>query len=208
MADTLEAVLEYPSSNAAASLKQEAPLISPDVHPSNVDLLLSMDSGSDAVEEHQRLFGTDEQIPIMPTEQRSSGLDECVICFDKTEDSVLTCCSHALCSDCERRWVRKRLRCPFCRNAFSSVKEAVQAQWQLSVDVIPIEQVLKDVHCLEKKIQSFWRHLLVEKDNRESLACILDGNYVQRPKTIESCAAEEIDEFVVIQDLLATVSVT
>jgi hypothetical protein len=64
------------------------------------------------------------------------------------------------------------------------------------------------VHCLEKKIQSFWRHLLVEKDSRNSLSSILDGNYVQRPKTIETCVAEEMDEFVVIQDLLATVSVS
>jgi Zinc finger, C3HC4 type (RING finger) len=207
MADSQEAVLEYPSPNAAESLKPEAPLISPDVHPSNVDLLLSMHNGSEAVEDHRRLFGPDEQLPIMSSEQRSSGLDECVICLDKTEDSVLTCCSHALCSDCERRWVRKRLCCPFCRKAFSSVQEAVQAQWQLSVAAVPIEQVLKDVYCLEKKIQSFWRLLLVEKVNRDSLSRILDGNYVQRPRTVESYAAEEIDEFVVIQDLLATVSV-
>jgi Zinc finger, C3HC4 type (RING finger) len=210
MADSQQAVLEYPSTHEAASLQQEALLISPDVHPSNIDLLIAIDNGSDAVEEDQcLLFGSNEPIPIMPPpEQRSSRLDDCVICLDKTEDSVLTCCSHALCSDCERRWVRKRLCCPFCRKAFSSVQEAVQAQWQLNIDVVPLEQVLKDVQYLEKKLQSFWRRLLVEKDNRESLACILDGKYVQRPKTIESCAAEEIDEFVVIQDLLSTISVS
>ena len=141
--------------------------------------------------------GNPDDVSLLePLHDETSGqLPDCVICLEKTEDSVLFCCSQAICSDCERRWVRRRLRCPFCRQSFSSVKEAVQTQWQLS-SAIPIEQVGQDVSCLESKVAAFWDGLgLVQRNETKSLQLseLLTQNYVQRPKALDSSATEEGD---------------
>lgn len=122
------------------------------------------------------------------------GQEECVVCCDRKEYYVLMCCSHALCADCEKRWVRKRLHCPFCRQSFSSVREAAQTEWQLSVSAIPTEHILKDVKCLEQKIQEFWKTVIppppsTSETNKQSLdlESFLAQNYVRRrQRTIQT----------------------
>lgn len=123
--------------------------------------------------------------------------EECSICMDKPEHSVLNCCSQGLCQDCEKRWVRKRLRCPFCRTSFRSVRDAVQTQWQLNVSAVPIlKHVQDDIECLEHKIGQFWNSIIplgddhdgkeggVEGRTKAEMASILAENYVNRPKAI------------------------
>ena len=203
-------LLDYPAQGALQA--REDPLIISLVEnpPLHVDLAIPVadrEMATDPLGAEHNALRSDDCTDLPTTPPPTARLDSCVICFDKTEDSVLMCCSHGLCSDCERQWVRKRLRCPFCRQSFKSVKEAVQTQWQLGVAAIPVETVLKDVQSLEQKIQTFWRRLLAEKQDGSALGAILAENYVHRPKAIdESVAFEECDEFVVIQDLLATVS--
>lgn len=128
---------------------------------------------------------------------------DCVICLEKAEDSVLHCCSQAICRNCERRWVRKRLRCPFCRQSFASVKEAVQTQWQLS-SAIPVEQIVQDVHCLSEKVLAFWQGLGIDERRSESerrrIATFLVENYMERPKLIHSRTAEEGDDGFILVD--------
>lgn len=149
----------------------------------------------------RKLDAEQDSLLAPPKEQQTEGhLPYCVICLEKTEDSVLFCCSQAICSDCERRWVRRRLRCPFCRQSFASVKEAVQTQWQLS-SAIPVEQVLQDVQCLGKKVHAFWKGLIIGQRNKTELlhlATLLSDNYVQHPKTLESSGTEEGDGFVMV----------
>ena len=130
---------------------------------------------------------------------------ECAICMDKPEDCVLMCCSHGLCRSCEKRWVRKRLRCPFCRQSFSSVKQAVTTQWELGVSAVPVEQIQKDIQCLEQKIYQFWLSARAGEQDDAVLASILTDNYTQRPKTIQSIPAGEADGFVVLQELAGIV---
>ncbi|CAB9499633.1 expressed unknown protein [Seminavis robusta] len=201
LADSYEMVLEYPPTGA--TLTAAPPIHNGPEEQSPIGALLGGDATSLETEDKEPsttpLLAGDEQPSDGPLE-----LDECAICFDKTEDSVLMCCSHALCADCEKRWVRKHLCCPFCRQSFSSVKEAVQTQWQLGVKAVPVDQVLDDVRSLESTIAHFWRRHIHEKDS-SSLPSILEENYVARPKAIQSCAAvvvgEELDEFVVIEEL-------
>lgn len=130
---------------------------------------------------------------------------ECAICMDKPEDSVLQCCSHALCHRCEKRWVRKRLCCPFCRQAFASAKQAATTQWDLSVTAVPVDQIRKDIHSLEQKIYQFWISARAGKQNDTELASILADNYVQRPKTVQSIVTDEADGFIVVQELAGIV---
>lgn len=149
-------------------------------------------------EKDSLLESTPPQTPSIPFDNNQ--LHDCVICLEKTEDSVLFCCSQAICTDCERRWVRKRLRCPFCRQSFSSVKEAVQTQWQLS-SAIPVEQVVQDVECLGKKIHAFWEGLSIHRRSeteKKELESLLKENYVERPKILQSSLTEGGDGFVLV----------
>jgi hypothetical protein len=132
-------------------------------------------------------------VPNSWTDQTCNGAgqrQECVICCDKTEDFVLECCQHALCADCEKQWVRKRLRCPFCRQSFSTLREATRTQWQLNVSAIPTEQIQTDVQCLERRIHEFWSTLMpLTKDGgaKFDLESFLAENYVRRrQRTIQT----------------------
>ena len=143
-------------------------------------------------------------IPPLVVETREMPA-ECAICMDEPEDLVLECCSHALCRRCEKRWVRKRLRCPFCRQSFSSVKQAVTTQWDLSVTAVPVDQIRNDIHSLEQKIYQFWISARAGKQNDTELASILAENYVQRPKAVQSASVDEADGFIVVQELAGIV---
>ena len=130
---------------------------------------------------------------------------ECSICMDRPEDCVLTCCSHALCYGCDKRWVRKQLCCPFCRQSFSSVKQAVATQWDLSVSAVPLEQIQNDIQILKQHINIFWQGASAAGQDSARLQAILEERYIHRPRCVESTAIDEADGFVVVQELAGIV---
>lgn len=81
-------------------------------------------------------------------------LTECVICCTETSNSILPC-DHRICETCERRWVRKRLMCPFCRTKFRSVREIRNCAWHLSEFS---ETALRiDLDNLHGQLALFWK---------------------------------------------------
>lgn len=134
--------------------------------------------------------------------KRTHELKECIICCDETEYFVLVCCSHGLCAECEKQWVRKQLRCPFCRRSFSSVREAVQSEWQLDVSAIPMEQIMNDIHSLEQKIAEFWEPLQQAKldCSIQVVDCekILAENYARRRQRTIDTKQDAEDGFVIV----------
>lgn len=131
---------------------------------------------------------------------------ECSICMDRPEDSVMTCCSHAICHGCEKRWVRRRLRCPFCRQSFSSVKQAVNTQWELMSDSpVSVEHIRKDIRCLEDHMYQFWQKARAGEQDDSKLASFLSENYTERLRKVETLPPDDTDGFVVVQELSAIV---
>jgi hypothetical protein len=49
------------------------------------------------------------------TNQLVNDDNECVLCFEHTNDVILNC-SHKFCSHCIRKWIKKNHSCPTCRN--------------------------------------------------------------------------------------------
>ena len=81
-------------------------------------------------------------------------LTECIICCTETSNSILPC-DHRICETCERRWVRKRLMCPFCRTKFRSVREIRNCAWHLSEFS---ETALRtDLDHLHGQLALFWK---------------------------------------------------
>lgn len=81
-------------------------------------------------------------------------LAECVICCTETSNSILPC-NHRICESCERRWVRKRLKCPFCRTKFKSVKQIRNCAWHLSE--FSQAELREDLEDLFAKLDQFWK---------------------------------------------------
>lgn len=98
---------------------------------------------------------------------------DCTICCNLTEGAVLSCCSHALCYDCEKRWLRRKLMCPFCRYRFKNVNEIRRTGcWDLTSSMslsssysnsnneggcCNIHKELEnDILQLRNRIQEFW----------------------------------------------------
>ena len=84
---------------------------------------------------------------------RASQLTACVICFDESSSSILPC-NHRLCESCERRWVRTRLKCPFCRASFKSVKQIRRGAWCLAE--LSQAELCKDINELYSMLEKFW----------------------------------------------------
>jgi len=55
---------------------------------------------------------------------------ECRICWCSSLEVVLPC-MHGFCSHCARRWVYKRLNCPYCRSKFKSLRRLQKDQWEV-----------------------------------------------------------------------------
>lgn len=91
--------------------------------------------------------------------------DQCLICCSQTESAVLSC-GHALCTDCESKWVKLQLACPFCRQNFCSAKDVIRnVSWNLtdwsSSETAGLDD---DIVLLESKISQFWKASLKQRD--------------------------------------------
>jgi hypothetical protein len=83
-----------------------------------------------------------------------TAISTCLICQNNSENAILPC-GHALCESCEKRWVRARLTCPFCRHQYSSAKEVASdgyhvAEWSES-------DLDNDIAVLNARVKEFWK---------------------------------------------------
>jgi hypothetical protein len=90
----------------------------------------------------------------------SSDLDVCEICYTGNETARLPC-GHQLCEECEQRWVRRKLSCPFCRERFRSAKRVANEGWNLTE--FDHETLQSDVQSVQKELHSQWQQMLQTK---------------------------------------------
>lgn len=120
-------------------------------------------------------------------------ISTCLICQNNSENAILPC-GHALCEACEKRWVRARLTCPFCRHQYASAKEIASdgyhvAEWSES-------DLDNDIAALNARVTEFWKTVKRNQPlstNRDALL----ATYVSAPRTIRFLP--EQDGFVVIE---------
>lgn len=84
---------------------------------------------------------------------KATHLTDCVICYNEVSNSILPC-NHRICESCERKWVRKRLICPFCRTKFSNVKQIKNCAWHLPQ--FSETELKSDISSLQCQLESFW----------------------------------------------------
>jgi hypothetical protein len=80
---------------------------------------------------------------------------ECTICCSLAEGAVLPCCRNGLCRECEMKWVREHLICPFCRALFVSLKHARCSSWELTT--WPPDDLKAEIAQQEDQLVAFWR---------------------------------------------------
>ena len=85
-----------------------------------------------------------------PSEHRKD--DACLICLDDNSPMVVLSCSHHLCVKCSKRWVSKKLQCPFCRQSFSRW-QVTKSQWEL-LQWNP-DDVKRDVRWMQERLVEF-----------------------------------------------------
>lgn len=98
-----------------------------------------------------------ELLSAMKHDDASDGNDNnngprhtCLICLNEDSDVVVLSCTHSLCSTCHKRWVTRKLTCPFCRHTFHQ-RSASLNQWEMlewkekdaAKDVIRLEAILE-----------------------------------------------------------------
>lgn len=133
---------------------------------------------------------------------------ECMICLSESEARVLPC-FHTICETCERRWVKKRLSCPFCRHRFSNFKKIHQSGWQL--EEWKQTDVEKDIKNIEDEVNELWDKVAnpsSTKETKKTTLCssqkkdiqmLLTDEYVPvRAKYRRVLQTHDLDGFVVI----------
>jgi hypothetical protein len=126
--------------------------------------------------------------------QSPAALGECLICLNHSKNTVLPC-GHELCEACEKRWVRKKLVCPFCRHKFSSAKQVSAggyhvAEWSnLDLDVE------RDMCVLGAHIDDFWA-TIQKQQPFQIVSDVLMEPFVAAPRTIRFASPQ--DGFIVI----------
>ena len=125
---------------------------------------------------------------LMKSEHPTRKNDECLICLNQDRNTVVLSCSHGLCSKCAKRWVSRRLKCPFCRHDFSK-KDVTTSQWELLE--WQAEDVEKDVARLQGTLTDFWNNL-----NLSSISAELLSGYVSKGRTI--CKIEEKGDMILV----------
>jgi hypothetical protein len=131
---------------------------------------------------------TEGNATAFTTHRHGTEISTCLICQDNSENAILPC-GHALCESCEKRWVKARLVCPFCRHQYSSAKEVSSdgyhvAEWSES-------DLDNDIAALDARVTEFWK--TVKCTNKDALL----ATYVTVPRTIRFLP--EQDGFVVIE---------
>jgi hypothetical protein len=89
-------------------------------------------------------------------------------------------CGHALCEACEKRWVRKRLVCPFCRHRYSSAKQVASggyhvAEWSES-------DLDSDIAALDEQVREFWKTVQCNQPTSTSKEALL-ATYLPAKRT-------------------------
>jgi hypothetical protein len=116
---------------------------------------------------------------------------ECTICCNFAEDtSVLPCCRHNLCRECEARWVREHLMCPFCRSRFVNQRDVRCSSWELTT--WPPRYLEAEITMLESQLASFWRSCAERAD-------IDAGEYTEVTRSLEITEDDGADGFVIVQ---------
>jgi hypothetical protein len=96
------------------------------------------------------VFGNDDDRLALKATQ----LTDCVIGCNEVSNSILPC-NHRICESCERKWVRKRLVCPFSRTKFSNVNQIRNCAWHLTE--FSETELKSDISSLQYQLEEFWR---------------------------------------------------
>jgi Ring finger domain len=106
---------------------------------------------------------------------------ECTICWSNLEASVLPCCRHSLCSECETRWVRKKLVCPFCRTQFPNRRAVNRTTWELTTWDLQ-EELETEIQAIQKQIDSFW--ISFDEGKPSPVPLVREQSYIEVPRRI------------------------
>ena len=116
--------------------------------------------------------------------------DDCLICLDHDQNMIVLSCSHKLCSKCSKRWVSRRLKCPFCRHGFSR-NEVRKNQWEMLE--WQSQDVEMDVDMFQQKLEEFWAEL----DMSLASENLLQG-YISKGRNISHIVDDEEGDLVIV----------
>ena len=125
---------------------------------------------------HERTDSESASLP--PCDKRQV---ECTICWSNVEASVLPCCRHSLCSECETRWVRKKLVCPFCRSQFPNRRAVKRNTWELTTWDLQ-EELETEIRTIQQKIDLFWICFVEREPSPNPL--VGEQSYIEIPRRI------------------------
>lgn len=89
---------------------------------------------------------------------------------------VVLSCSHCLCTECYKKWVSRRLNCPFCREDFHR-RTVNKNQWE--VLEWQVKDAIGDIYDLEAKLGKAWESIEFSSTNDELIVA-----YAQMMRTI------------------------
>lgn len=115
------------------------------------------------------------------------------ICWVNVEATVLPCCRHSLCSECEAKWVRKKLHCPFCRTRFPNRRAVKRNTWELTKWDFH-EEVEAEIQTIQDKIDSFWIPFVDRKPSTGPLG----REYIEIPRRIAVTDDDSLSEVVIV----------
>jgi hypothetical protein len=124
--------------------------------------------------------------------QDGTAISKCLICQNNSENAILPC-GHALCESCEKRWVRARLTCPFCRHQYSSAKEVASDGYHLAE--FSESDLDNDIAVLNTRVKEFWKTVKRNQPMGTNKGALL-ATYTPAPRTIRFLP--EQDGFIVI----------
>lgn len=119
-------------------------------------------------------------------------LGECLICLSDSENAILPC-GHKLCEACEKRWVRKRLVCPFCRHRFSSARQVQSDGYHMAEWSEPALE--SDITTLDTQILEFWATIRSSQPGSTQRQALME-TYVAAPRMMR--VSSERDGFLVV----------
>jgi hypothetical protein len=124
---------------------------------------------------------------------------ECLLCCNATENAVLSC-GHALCTSCEKRWVKKQLVCPFCRQKFLSAKDVNRnGTWDL-LEWTGDTDLDSDIQALESKLEEFWHSLFdLTNSTGATVDSLRHGIYTEVPRSL-AVIDNDPDDFLLIEE--------
>ena len=108
-------------------------------------------------------------------------------------------CGHGLCECCEKRWVARKLTCPFCRERFVSAKQLARQGWNITE--FHVDQLDKDIQSTQDQINKAWeevtewRQMQSQGANHES-----ETIFVELPLHLCETTQESQHDFELIND--------